>query len=381
MIPPSLSRALPFVACLLTACATPRSVMPAPADSELEARRLDVQRQVVDDALAREDRVHRLSWPLITANAPLCRKTGPRLGWRPGDADAVRNLAEGLNAKQVEALGWDDSIRILSVAPGSPAALAGLEAGMRVIGIDDTDVETMGDLSDAFGDRWKEQEDDFDPVTIRAVGADGSEASFDVKPVRTCDIRIVSAPSNEVNASASFSSMEINAGLLRAVPDDNTVAFVIAHELAHWSEAHPRKGVQNASLTGAILWGPVLMISGGLADIVAAPIAEGFGREAPPFSTVATQAMSSSIGIADFEREADYVGAYMLARAGGDPAAVGDIFQLFSNIRPLASWVQLSHPTGPERQLRLTATAEEIAEKKAAGAPLVPNGWAERQPQ
>lgn len=368
------------LALAVSACVSPNSTIPSSTESSIAAQRVEVHRGIVEDALAREERVLRLSWPLITANEPLCRKSGPRLGWRLGDAKSVRNLAEGLNKEQIEAVGWDEQIRLLSVAPGSPADMAGLEPGMIITGIDDHDVASMKDLGKAFEDKWEDQESDFDPVVVRAKSGD-EEITAEIVPVPTCDLSIVSAPSNAVNASASFGSMSIYAGLLRAVPDDNTIAFVIAHELAHWSGAHPRKVLQNASVTGSIIWGPVLMLSGQIVDIVAAPIAKGLGGEAPPFTTVTAQMASGSVGIASFEREADYVGAYMLARAGGDASAVAGIFQTFSNISPKNSWILVSHPTGPERQLQLQETAHEIARKQAAGEDLIPNGWTLRQPQ
>ncbi|GGY41943.1 hypothetical protein GCM10007148_08210 [Parvularcula lutaonensis] len=346
--------------------------MPALDSRAVNEQRLAVQRGAVADALAREDRVLRLAWPILTANAELCTKTAPALGMRLGDAKTIGVLAEGLRKEQVEALGYDETVRVLSIAPGGPAANAGLRPGDVVTAVGAENVEGLRETGEALDKVLGKQ--DPAPVTLSiARGAEMFEATLE--PVEACDVRVVSSPKNAINAKASFKTMTVYAGLLRAVEDDNALSFIIAHELAHVAGRHPRKVIRNAGVTGTVLWAPPLVIAGQVLDIVARPVAKGLGAEAAPFTTLTTRAAAGAVRSADFEREADYVGLYMLARAGGAPEGVGDVFQLFANVSPLSSWILVSHPTVPERQLRLDLAAAEISRKRKAGAPLLPEGW------
>ncbi|MEM1410255.1 MAG: hypothetical protein AAGG79_05865, partial [Pseudomonadota bacterium] len=76
-----------------------------------------------------------------------------------------------------------------------------------------------------------------------------------------------------------------------------------------------------------------------------------------------------------FEREADYVGLYMHVRAGGVTDDLPAVFQMFSNLSARQTWLEVTHPVTPERQLRLMAAAKEINAKQSAGDPLLPEGW------
>ncbi len=357
----------------VAACATPRANLPPLPPPEVADRRLAVQREAVADALIREERVLRLAWPILTANADLCPKTKPRLGFRYGDAKAVKGAARGLTIDQVRALGWDDTPKLLSVAPGSPASQAGLQPGDRIRAVGDEAVTEAADIARLIGDAW-DREEEPGPIKM-SVERDGSAVEATLEPMEACDVAVVSSSSNAINATASFRKLTIYAGLLRALPDDNAVSFVLAHELAHWAGAHPRKVVTNAVTTGAGLWGPPLLLVSRVADVVAYPLSKPLGAESPPFRTLTMKAVGGAVRSPAFEREADYAGLYMLIRAGGSAGDVDQIFQLFSNVSPRSTWMQVTHPTTPERQLRLQATAEEIAKKQSAKEPLIPDGW------
>lgn len=75
----------------------------------------------------------------------------------------------------------------------------------------------------------------------------------------------------------------------------------------------------------------------------------------------------------DFEREADYVGMYILARAGKDLETVPHFWREFAQVNPSAISYASTHPTTAERFERLQQIAEEIRQKETAGEPLLPN--------
>ncbi len=74
----------------------------------------------------------------------------------------------------------------------------------------------------------------------------------------------------------------------------------------------------------------------------------------------------------DFEREADYVGLYILARAGHDLEGALDIFRAFAIAEPGSSRYSSTHPSHTERILLMEATIREIETKRAAGEALEP---------
>ena len=75
----------------------------------------------------------------------------------------------------------------------------------------------------------------------------------------------------------------------------------------------------------------------------------------------------------DFEKEADYVGLYILARAGYDVNGANDFWRRFTVQNPGGLKSSYTHPSNPERTLSMKKTAAEIEAKKKSGQPLLPN--------
>ena len=74
----------------------------------------------------------------------------------------------------------------------------------------------------------------------------------------------------------------------------------------------------------------------------------------------------------DFEREADYVGAYYAARAGYDLAGAEDVWRAFSMESPDSIRIAVTHPITPVRFVQIQKVAAEIADKQRRNAPLIP---------
>jgi predicted Zn-dependent protease len=72
------------------------------------------------------------------------------------------------------------------------------------------------------------------------------------------------------------------------------------------------------------------------------------------------------------EREADYVGLYLTARAGFDISRAPEFWRRFAADYGDAVYVRWSHPGSAERAANLAATREEILQKLRSGLPLTP---------
>ena len=160
-----------------------------------------------------------------------------------------------------------------------------------------------------------------------------------------CGFRVAYDPSGRVNAYATGSGdVAVTAGLLRIVDGDAELAAVVAHEFGHHIAGHiPRARTRTA--LGALA-GAAVGAYTGLGDL------SGLG------ASVGRIAYSK----AD-EREADYLAAYITARAGYDLEEAGGIWAKLagSGSNRATSGLLDTHPAGPERLAAWEIAAREIA--------------------
>lgn len=74
----------------------------------------------------------------------------------------------------------------------------------------------------------------------------------------------------------------------------------------------------------------------------------------------------------DFEREADYVGIYMMERSGIDSSEVGDLWRKMAVENVASISFGRSHPTTAERFVNLDAYSKEARQKRQIGEALLP---------
>ena len=123
----------------------------------------------------------------------------------------------------------------------------------------------------------------------------------------------------EINAFAlPGGPMFVNRGMLQAAEDEGQVAGVMAHELSHvvlrhgTAQATKATKYQLGALAGAILGA---VIGGTAGSVVSRGTQFGLGTAFLRFSR-------------EYERQADLLGAQIMARAGYDPHDMADMFRL-----------------------------------------------------
>jgi predicted Zn-dependent protease len=153
----------------------------------------------------------------------------------------------------------------------------------------------------------------------------------------------------EINAFAlPGGPVWINRGAIQAAGNEAQLAAVLAHEVAHVAQRHSAQQLSNAMVTnlGLSLLGALLGNSGGA---TAASIAARY---------VATGAFLKFSR--DDEREADRVGAQILARSGWDPRGMTELLQTIRDQEkrdPGSVEVFMSdHPASADRIARLQQT-------------------------
>lgn len=304
---------------MLTACATPVTQLPSISASDLRAEALIQERGGLQTQLEKRIRLATVGRPILVANAELCPKTRRDIGLiLHQEDDYPRELR--LAARRELGAGQDPSV--LHVIKGSPAEASGFQRGDRILhdgnflsGRDKT-LRTLLDANTV-------------PLTIMR----GPETlTLTVMPETVCKTRLRYSGSTSINARATGTSITMTRGMMDFTLSDDELAQVIGHELAHNMMGHIRKVATTMILSG---------------------FAKRYARP--------------------FESEADYVGLYYMVRAGYDPTGIEAFWRRLAEFDPRSVNRARTHPTFPDRYLRLAATQAEIAEKLENGEPLRPN--------
>ncbi|WP_422134446.1 MULTISPECIES: M48 family metalloprotease [unclassified Endozoicomonas] len=159
----------------------------------------------------------------------------------------------------------------------------------------------------------------------------------------------------------------VNSGLFFNADTEAQFAAVLAHELAHLSQRHYARNVEDAKnkslpTAAAVLASVVLMATAGT-EVGAAAL-----------STTMAGIQSSRLRFSrQFEREADNIGILTLARAGFDPQAMPEIFENMNKSRRYQSRPPeflLTHPVTDNRISDSRARAAQLPSKGSQGSSL-----------
>ncbi len=151
-----------------------------------------------------------------------------------------------------------------------------------------------------------------------------------------------------VNAYATLgANIVVYRGLLEKMPDENSLAMVLAHEMAHAKLRHPVKSLGRGAAVGIIL------------TVVSASI----GRGAAGDLTALTSSLTLLKFSRDQERDADALALQALARHYGHIGGAHDVFRLLqaASKRPEAGQIEMlsTHPLSTERIEHITRLAAE----------------------
>lgn len=176
----------------------------------------------------------------------------------------------------------------------------------------------------------------------------------------SCAFTLQLEGSKGVNAYADGKSVTVTAPMMVFANNDTHLAFVLAHELAHNIMEHPEGQSQNV-LLGSIL-GTVADVAVGASGTSTGGV---FGKVG---GNVALLSYSPS-----FEQEADYIGLYILARAGYPIEQAPNFWRAMSQYEPEGIYARGTHPTNAERFVAMNKTIAEIRAKQRTRQPLLPN--------
>jgi membrane-associated protease RseP (regulator of RpoE activity) len=345
----------PCLALALIAAACAPITQAPHVDPELTKAEAEKQRLlVVERYVADLRRLNAIAFRIFAANADFCREKGKSAGAFGFKVGNAYSFPKDFEAGARRVVGGSGLVRIVAVAPGSPAERAGMREGDAVLALNGTPTP-KGENESATQDFRKqlaEQAKPGNPVVLR-VQREKAEMELALRPVATCDYGYGIDPKDIVNAFADGKSIYIARGMMRFAETDEELATVVGHELAHNLMGHIDSKRGNVAL-------------GFLVDLLFA----GFGVNTQGvFSDMAGQSYSQ-----EFETEADYVGLYLMTRAGYDIAGSPNFWRRMGVQNPgsIRTNHAASHPSAPYRFVSLDKTVEEIERKKASGLPLRP---------
>jgi hypothetical protein len=238
---------------------------------------------------------------------------------------------------------------LLGAVPGLPVSEGGLEEGDIIFKINGYKINDTSGLSSVVK-RLKPGEEIL--LTIKRTGKEKIIKSKTIKV--PYDIAFGVADIGSVNATAAPGRVLVTYGMLRFINSEDELAVVLAHEVAHLVKDHILRNMGSGILAGV---GGVLLGAG------AEVLAPGSGGTVSDISGGAFGAKFSR----DLEREADYFGLKYAHLAGYDIDAGKDIWERFAVEAPRSMTRDLfsTHPSSPERMLRLKKIAEGIKKEKA----------------
>ncbi|MGY6517862.1 MAG: M48 family metalloprotease [Lysobacteraceae bacterium] len=191
--------------------------------------------------------------------------------------------------------------------------------------------------------------------------------------------------SRQVNAFATLGGyIGLNAGLVLAAESEDEVAAVMAHEIAHVTQRHIVRMVEQQQKDG-----PLIML-GMLAGLIAASQANSAdGAQAAIAGGMGLMAQRQINHTRSAEQEADRLGIQTLARAGYDPTAMATFFGRMARLTRAGGGdgqvpeFLRTHPVtttrmseARDRAERIAAQTQPQARPMAAAHPLLPPGLA-----
>lgn len=199
---------------------------PAPNEAEVAAYRALIEQDL---------RLATVSYTLASANAPFCTRKAGSLGWVLHDERQYpdRKLAKA-------AFSFRQPVSVAAVVADAPADRAGIRSGDGLVAVNNniwswknsTPSEASGQRLETVLEAIERDLTASSPVEI-AMDTAQNVRRFKPDPPAICASRFWVDVREKIDAGADGEKVRITSGMMQFLADDNELAAVVAHELAH----------------------------------------------------------------------------------------------------------------------------------------------------
>jgi hypothetical protein len=356
-----------LVAVCVGACAT-SGTRPAPATPEtVHAAQLAQQEVIITRDLRQQRRVDDVGHKLLAVATPYCTgAVASATGVRFANVNSFPSTYEDA----ARAVGFSDTVLIVSVARGSAAARAGIEVGDRVVGVNDGTAPRGPNAASQLARAIAVRGPAAPRLTLhhgdttflmdaparsqaRAYSGGSSDTHVTVPADTVCGYNLIASRKDETNAWADGSNVTVTSAMLRFVVDNDELAAVLAHEIAHTALGHVQ-AQQQTTIDGSF---------GAIVDTSAAVRAMNARGETGKQPLDVGSLVFSQVQ----ERDADDVAMYLLARVGRPVGEVTNLWRHVAQHNPSNVKYVGMHPTTKARLARLERAERDMPAKFARG--------------
>lgn len=326
-------------AVLLSSCA---STGPKISKEELKRKEEEFNIKFLQASEKLLPRIYRVGYDLLRSPVPeLGDDQEPKVGFVGTGVTELKDYAR-------KAYGIDKSIKgvlVLGLYPGSKAEGLDLRPGDVITRLDGKKVKNLGKYFKVIRKS--------DKSSLRAeILRRGQTLELEV-PVEQVyyNAHFFLTPTPHFDASSLFSRVDIGLGAMRFCRNDDELAVLMGHELAHTTLKHSSKKV-GLGLTTAVAYGAV-------AGIIDAFLVPGVGTALMSPVQQATDAAVSR----RYEREADYHGMLHAFHGGYHVEHGSKVFARLATESPgfsVLAYTFSTHPKSPERFMRLEKVSEDL---------------------
>ena len=292
------------------------------------------------DLRAADARVLTIGYRLATRNAPFCRVTENASGMT---LHHIGQYGDGAAARAT--FGFAREYAVLALVADGPAAKAGVQIDDALVAVNGSSLQPTAAQLAAIDQPAAYRPIAWADATLRAalgtapvklsVLRDGAAVDVTLTGVRSCRSRFELRPTSDYGASADGDIVSITSAMLGFMADDDELAAILAHEMAHNLLEHRRR-LNDAGIQRGLM--------------------QQLGRNAR--LTLAT------------EIEADRLSIWLMANAGFDPAGAVRFWTRYGKQRGKGIF---SAPTHYRWKKRVALFEEEMA--KLAAAHRQSEGW------
>lgn len=329
----------------ITGCVSPTTQRISVSESATKIEQSKQFDLAAQQLVENQSRLVRIFTQLSTKATPFCKDhLGPNLG----GYFAIKQKGD-IGDAMVRLYGVEEQPTLLYIVKGGAIDRAGLQIKdvmLDINGISTKDKKAIAKLYVTISHE--------DPI---AMTIKRGEQTLAIKVIPDIGCRYLTnvSPDQTINAFADGKQIVINTGMMNFAQDDNQLALVVAHELAHNTMLHIEAKQKNAAL-------------GSIADLAVVILTKGQ-------SQTQLGAMGAKAYSQEFEAEADYVGLYIMANAGLPIKDAPQFWRKMASAHPSSIRTNhaASHPSTAYRMLALEEAVKEIEGKIIAKQPLSPN--------